>query len=142
MYVRSFEERNEQARIYLEQLRSLASEIDIAMGAIATNALTNLQNSIAKQENLCDSLAIMANAASGGVKPSEFNLPSSIDIVVEERIRATIDSIRSLNLQYSFLLKHSGRSIAVLSSLCRSHTGQFDDLGRIRSKRQTWSCEG
>jgi hypothetical protein len=44
-------------------------------------------------------------------------------------------------LQYAALLKHSGRSIALLVSLCRTHTGQLPETGLSRSKCQTWSCE-
>jgi hypothetical protein len=136
-----FEMRENIGAAYLQQLRALASEIDVAMGAIATNTLTNLQTSVAKQETLCYSLAMMAKAAGNGLQSSENNLPVCVDVLVEEKIRLTIGSIRNLNLQYAALLKHSGKSIAILASLCRSHTGQFDALGGMRSKHQTWSCE-
>jgi hypothetical protein len=132
---------DELAATYLRELQALASEIDVAMEAIATNALANLQASVAKQEVLCDSLAMMARAAGRSVQPSELHAPLLIDVAVEVKIRATISAIRNLNLQYAALLKHSGRSIAILASLCRSHTGRFDDIDGTRPKRQTWSCE-
>jgi len=136
-----FEVRDDLAVTYLRQLDGLASEIDVAMEAIATNALANLQVSIAKQEMLCDSLAMMASAVANGLPLSETRLPLYADDFIEGKISATIGKIRDLNLQYASLLKHSGRSIAILASLCRSHTGRFDDVVGTNWKRQTWSCE-
>jgi hypothetical protein len=126
---------------YLLQLQTLAFEISVAMDAIAANALTSFQESVAKQEMLCGVLASMAKTISEKVRLSEQPLLVLSDSSVERRIRATSDAIRGLNLQYAALLRHSGRSIALLASLCRSHTGQFQEARGLRSKRQTWSCE-
>jgi hypothetical protein len=133
--------RDQLAAAYLEQLQTLALEIDVAMGAIAANALASFQESVAKQEMLCASLAMMANVVGQDFLSSEQVLPMRLDATIEEKIRITTDAIRTLNLQYAALLKHSGRSIALLASLCRSHTGQVQEARGIRSKQQTWSCE-
>jgi hypothetical protein len=129
------------AAAYLQQLQALAFEISVAMDAIAAHALTSFQESVAKQEMLCGVLANMANTISEKVRSSEQPLLVLSDSSVERRIRATSEAIRGLNLHYAALLKHSGRSIAILASLCRSHTGQFQEARGLRSKRQTWSCE-
>jgi hypothetical protein len=129
------------AAAYLLQLQTLAFEISVAMDAIAANALTSFQESVAKQEMLCGVLANMANTISKTVRSSEQPLLVLSDSSVEPRIRATSEAIRELNLQYAALLRHSGRSIAILASLCRTHTGQFQEARGPRSKRQTWSCE-
>ena len=129
------------AAAYLLQLQALAFEISVAMDAIAANALTSFQESVAKQEMLCGVLANMANTISKRARPPEQPLLVLSDSSVEPRIRATSEAIRELNLQYAALLRHSGRSIAILASLCRSHTGQFQEARGPRSKRQTWSCE-
>ena len=129
------------AASYLQQLQALAFEISIAMDAIARNAITSFQESVAKQEMLCAVLAKLANAIDGPVTSSE-RLPLLLnDKSVARKIRVTTMAIRDLNLQYAALLKHSGRSIALLVSLCRSHTGQFQETCGSGSKRQTWSCE-
>jgi hypothetical protein len=129
------------AAAYLQQLQALAFEISVAMDAIATNALMSFQESVAKQEMLCGVLANIANTISERVRSSEQPLLVLSDSSVERKIRGTSGAIRELNLQYAALLKHSGRSIALLLSLCRSHTGQFQEARGPRSKRQTWSCE-
>jgi hypothetical protein len=129
------------AAAYLLQLQTLAFEISLAMDAIAANALTSFQESVAKQEMLCGVLANMANTISKRVTSPEQPLQVLSDSSVEPRIRATSEAIRGLNLQYAALLRHSGRSIAILASLCRTHTGQFQEARGPRSKRQTWSCE-
>jgi hypothetical protein len=133
--------RDQLAASYLQQLQALAFEISVAMDAIATNALTSFQQSIAKQEMLCAVLATMANTIRKEVRSSEQALLVSSDGSIERKIQATSGAIRELNLQYAALLKHSGRSIALLVSLCRSHTGQLQEAHGLRSKRQTWSCE-
>ena len=129
------------AAAYLLQLQTLAFEISVAMDAIAANALTSFQESVAKQEMLCGVLANMANTISKTVRSSEQPLLVLSDSSVEPRIRAASEAIRELNLQYAALLRHSGRSIAILASLCRTHTGEFQEARGPRSKRQTWSCE-
>ena len=126
---------------YLLQLQALAFEISVAMDAIAANAHTSFQESVAKQEMLCSVLAHMAKTIHGKVRSSEQPLLILSDSSIEPRIRAASEAIRQLNLQYAALLRHSGRSIALLASLCRSHTGQFQEACGLRSKRQTWSCE-
>jgi hypothetical protein len=133
--------RDQIAASYLQQLQALAAEISVATDAIAANALSGFQESVARQEMLCASLVRMANTVSEGFRSSERPLLSCIDPAVELKIRATSGAIRELNLQYAALLKHSGRSIALLASLCRSHTGRFQEARGPRSKHQTWSCE-
>jgi hypothetical protein len=129
------------AAAYLLQLQALAFEISLAMDAIAANALIGFQESVAKQEMLCGVLASMANAISQRVGSSKQVPPVSSESSVEQKISATSETIRNLNLQYAALLRHSGRSIALLASLCRFHTGQFPEARGPRSKRQTWSCD-
>ena len=129
------------AASYLQQLQALSFEISVAMDAIARNAVASFQESVAKQEMLCAVLANLANNM--GAPTSSSNRPplGLSDISIARRIRTTTTAIRDLNLQYAALLKHSGRSIALLVSLCRTHTGQLQETGLSRSKRQTWSCE-
>jgi hypothetical protein len=141
MNSQSVQTHDQLAGEYLVQLQALAFEISAAMDAIAGNALTSFQESVAKQEMLCGVLAGMANAISARVKLSGQTLLVLSDSTVERKIRATSEAIRELNLQYAALLRHSGRSIALLASLCRFHTGQFQEARGHRSKRQTWSCD-
>jgi hypothetical protein len=129
------------AASYLQQLQALAFEISVAMDAIARNAITTLQESVAKQEMLCAVLANLAHTIGEPVTSSERLSLVLTDNSVARKIRAASMAIQDLNLQYAALLKHSGRSIALLVSLCRSHTGQLQEAGGSRSKRQTWSCE-
>jgi hypothetical protein len=133
--------RDEIAATYLQQLQELAFEISAATDAIAANALAKFQQSVARQEMLCSSLASMANTVSEGFCSSRQPLLSGIDPTVETRIRAASGVLHELNLQYATLLKHSGKSIAVLASLCRTHTGKFQEARGPRLKHQTWSCE-
>jgi len=132
---------NEIAESYLQQLQQLGHEISTAINAIAADALPVLQESVAKQEMLCASLVTRANEVASVIAAPSTQQPSSIDKAIETRIRAASGAIRELNLQYSALLKHSGRSIALLSLLCKSHAGQMREERGAGLKRQTWSCE-
>ena len=133
--------RDQLAAAYLQEMRALAREISISMDAIAANALSKLQESIAKQEMLCANLASMAHAVSEGFKPFAQPSFSGIDAAVEKKIGATRKTLLDLNLKYAALLKHSGKTISLLSTLCKSHTGQFQEARGPRLKYQTWSCE-
>jgi len=135
------EAHDEIAATYLQQLQDLGDEITNAMGAIAGNELPRLQDSIAKQEMLCASLATKASEVGRGIESPEQTLLSSSDKAIGSKIRAASRAIQDLNLQYAALLKHSGRSIALLLLLCKSHTGQFQEACGARLKHQTWSCE-
>jgi hypothetical protein len=133
--------RDQLAATYLLQLQALACEISVAIDSIAANALTRFQESVAKQEMLCDSLVTMARPGSGGIRSSQPSLLLPTDASVDLKIRETSAAIRELNLQYAALLKHSGKSIALLASLFRTHTGQFQEARGPRLKHQTWSCD-
>lgn len=149
--------RDQFAATYLQHLQALALEISVAMDSIAANALTKLQQSVANQETLCAALAAMAHAASRAILSSQPSLLSptgtstsasigastvtSTVTSIDLKIRETSAAIHQLNLQYAALLKHSGKSIALLASLCRTHTGQFQEARGPRLKHQTWSCE-
>jgi hypothetical protein len=133
--------RDQIAANYLQQLQALAGEIAVSTDAIAANALPAFQESIAKQEMLCSSLASMSNAVREGFRSPDHPLHSSTASALELKIRAATGELQQLNMQYAALLKHSGKSIALLISLCKSHTGQFPEAREPRPKHQTWSCE-
>jgi hypothetical protein len=133
---------NTLAATYLQQLHALTQEMNVAMNAIAGNALSALEGSVAKQEMLCAGLATMKSAAQRELTIATHQVPPiQSNAAVALEIWATSGAIRTLNLQYASLLKHSGRSIALLSALCKSHTGQFQEVRSPRQKHQTWSCE-
>jgi hypothetical protein len=137
----TLQSRDQIAATYLQQMQELASEISVGMDAIAANKLPNLQDSVSRQEMLCSSLATMANVVSEGFRSPGAPSPSSIDPSIERKIQAAGVAIQELNLQYAALLRHSGKSIALLSLLCNSITGQFQEARGPRLKHQTWSCE-
>jgi hypothetical protein len=130
------------AATYLRQLHALMQEMNVAMSAIAGNALSSLEGSVAKQEMLCAGLASMKSAAQREFRTAAHQAsPTQPNAAVALEIRTSSGAIRTLNLQYASLLKYSGRSIALLSALCKSHTGQFQEARSPRLKHQTWSCE-
>jgi len=138
--IEAIQTRDQLAAIYLQQLQSLASEISGAMEAISSNSLTALRESVAKQEILCSSLATVTSAFDEACRASKNDLATP-ETLVEVKIRAVRRAVLGLNMQYAALLKHSGRTIALLLSLCRSHTGRSQEARGPRLKQKTWSCE-
>jgi hypothetical protein len=137
----ALQKRDQIAATYLHEMQELASEITVAMDAIASNTLSGFQESVARQEMLCASLASMANAVSEGFRSPEQPVLSGLDSAVGQKIRAAGGAIRELNQQYAALLKHSGKTIALLALLCRSQSGRLQEARGPRLKYQTWSCE-
>jgi len=133
--------RDQDVATYLQQMRELEREVFAAMDAIAANALPRLQESVARQEMICATLTPLVNTIGKSFDSSEPLSCSGAETAIELRVRAANKSIRDLNLQYAALLKHSGKSIAVLTALYRSRTGQFQEAHGSRLKHQTWSCE-
>src|ERR1700688_4947052 len=114
---KAFQTSDQLAATYLQHLQALASEFSVAMDAIAGNAITRFQERVAKQEMLCSVLATMAHTISETARLS--GQPSLVvtDVSVEQNIQTTSRAISQLNLQYAALLRHSGRSIALIVSL-------------------------
>ncbi|MGD0938444.1 MAG: hypothetical protein ABR905_01945 [Terracidiphilus sp.] len=122
-------------------MQELAFEISAAMDAIASNKLSKLQECIARQEVLCAELCTTATIASDGLRSPEASSRAGLDPAIQQKLQAAGNAIRELNLQYASLLRHSGRSIALLSLLCNCQAGRFQEDRGARLKRQTWSCE-
>lgn len=117
----------------LNHLQTLASEIDVAIHCIGHNALGNLEESVAKQEMLCASLM------STGTKAAH-TIPAARTIPTPE-LASAVANLGKRSLHYAALLRHSGRSIALLSAHCNSHIHPSQEAREPRSKHQTWSCE-
>jgi hypothetical protein len=90
---------------------------------------------------LCAAIATMATAIRERIRSLNHSEPVFGDPAIGQQIRVIAETIRKLNLEYGALLKHSGRSIAYLASLCRSHTGRVYEMIRTNSTHETWSCE-
>ena len=132
--------RAELANAYQQQLQALGYEIRVAMQAIASNSLDKLEDSIASQQVLTSELTKLAARLSDQLSSPEHAMEAFPSGPVEEKVQSTGRAIHELNAQYSSLLRHSGRSIALLSSLCKSHAGHFPESRGTALKRQTWSC--
>jgi hypothetical protein len=135
----SLQGRDRIAAAYLQQLQELASEISAATDAISANRLQKFRESVDKQELLCWSLTSMARTVGDSLKPIDQSPAPRIDGQLAERIRAASVELNVLNLKYAALLRRSGRSIALLSLLCKSFSGQYPSA--FQPNHHTWSCE-
>lgn len=135
----SLQGRDRIVATYLEQLQDLASEITAASEAVSANHLQAFRDSVHKQEMLCEGLASMAGAVGDYLRLPSHAETSGKDQPLDARIRSACLELQKLNHRYESLLKHSGRSIALLSLLFQSKSGQIHPA--FQPKRQTWSCE-
>lgn len=133
------QKRADIAALYQQQMQALAFELRVAMQAISSNSLAAFEASVAKQETLCAALVKLARRLEEEL--SAHPARPFPEEPAEQRAIATSKTLQELNTQYASLLKHSGRSLALLSSLCRSHTGHFPEGRRSMVKQQTWSCQ-
>ena len=132
------------AQEYLEQLETLAAEIQVGIDAIEAYALPRFQESVSKQQAICTELVVLARHLQADAPKAEEPGALSRTLVHEDtflasRIRFAAESVHMLNLEYAALLRHSGETMRLFAGLCRSYTGQFQaPAGDSVSRRATW----
>jgi hypothetical protein len=151
MTATTVQDRKDNAAEYLQLLRSLAGEMERAIGAIRHNALAELEESVSNQQSMSARLLVLAGALSGPLKSNPAKSSprpaapaqsaSNVDADMIEQILVANESLQKLNRRYAALLEHSSRSVALMSSLFGSLQGQFKEASGPRLKHQTWSCQ-
>jgi len=107
------------------------------MQAIVRNDLPELEDSIAIQQELSERLTALASSMRAERRPLLTPLPA--DAALQTQIRSAATELQQLNLRYSLLLEHSGRSVAMMASLFNSFRGQIQK-GAGAGSQQTLSC--
>jgi hypothetical protein len=124
---------------HLELLRSLARELKRAIEAIAHNNLTELEDSIAMQQDL--SLRLTDLARNRRDAAAHAPAPQNLDGDLRGEIHTAASELQKLNLRYSLLIEHSSRSAAQMAALFRSFRGQFQEASGVRENQTTLSCQ-
>lgn len=132
---------NRQATEYLQLLRSLASELEMALHAISHNALSELEESVAEQQVLSARLRVLAGEVSPSKGANPVTLRTGIDRELKSQIVVAAEALQKLNRGYAAVLQHSSHSVALMMSLLDSFKGQIQEASGPRSKYQTWSCQ-
>jgi hypothetical protein len=140
MTANAVQDRNGKAAEYLDLLRSLASEMEKAMQAIAHNVLPDLEESVASQQIMSARLVVLADEISPSLKSNPAVSPAGLGPEMMQQVRVAGDALQNLNRRYAALLQHSSRSVALMASLFSSYKGQFKEASGPRLKHQTWSC--
>ena len=141
MTVASVQDRNQQAVEYLYVLRSLATELERAMQAIAQNRLPDLEDSVANQQMLSGRLGELVRELCVPLEADTAVFQTDTDDDQMRQIFTASAALQKLNQRYAALLKHSSRSVALMASLFSSFKGQFQEASGSRLKHQTWSCQ-
>jgi hypothetical protein len=131
--------RSHQAGEHLALLRSLARELERAMTAIANNNLTELEESIATQQDLSAQLSDLASHRrdAGTQSPP----PHHLDVELRGEIQTAAGELQNLNRRYALLIEHSSRSAAQMAALFRSFRGQFQEASGVGENHATLSCQ-
>lgn len=111
------------------------------MQAIAQNALSDLEESVACQQVLSSRLTVLVNEICVPLEADPSTSQACLDENVKHQIYAASDSLQKLNRRYAALLQHSSRSVALMAALFSSVKGQFQEASGPRLKYQTWSCQ-
>ena len=135
------QDRNQMAAEYLQLLGCLAGELERAMHAIAENALPDLEESVANQQDLSSRLTVLVNQICIPLEAEATGSQASVDQSLIGQIRSASDSLQHLNRRYAALLQHSSRSVALMTALFNSLRGQIQEASGPRLKYQTWSCQ-
>ncbi len=135
------QDRNRQATEYLQTLRSLSSELEVALHAISQNSLSGFEESVADQQVLSARLRMLAGELSSSRDANPATSRTRIDKELRSEILIAAEELQKLNRGYAALLQHSSHSVALMMSLVGSFKGQLQEASGPGSKYQTWSCQ-
>jgi len=135
------QERNDKAAEYLQLLRSLAAEMEVAMQSIARNSLSEFEDSVASQQLMSSRLVALVNELCIPLESNPSTSEARMDECMIHQIQGASETLQALNRRYAALLQHSSRSVAQMTSLFSSFQGQFQEASGPRLKHQTWSCQ-
>lgn len=119
----------------------LATELEIAMHAIARNALPDLEESVANQNALSGRLTTLVSEICVPLETEAASSQTRLDEGMMQQIRSASHSLDQLNRRYAALLQHSSRCVAQMAALFNSARGQIKEGSGPRMKYQTWSCQ-
>jgi hypothetical protein len=110
------------------------------MSAIACNNLSELEDSVASQQELSLQLGDLADTLRDSALAHRAVTVDSIDAALMREIQDASGELQRLNLRYSILIRYSSRSVALMAALFNSFRGQIQEASGSRLKHQTWSC--
>jgi hypothetical protein len=126
---------------FLECLQTLASELNVAMDAMASNKLPVFEESVTRQLALSSRLKQLAVSAAdaGGDEPVEEPHGESASLAM--RIATAFVHLNNLNRRYAALLKHSSATVQMLSNLLQNSAGYARNGDVAPASYSTWSCQ-
>jgi hypothetical protein len=142
---------------FLEGIQALAREMEASIGAIARNDLDDFEEIIRRQEVLCVGLAGMfglhkaSEKLRGDFAPAHQGVASNFAGPFAGEIGEALSSLEYLSRCNHALLRHAGRSVELLGSLCCSYLGKtytglhpqkyLSRAPNAGSNDPTWDCE-
>ena len=116
---------------YLQLVRSLSTEMNAAVSALAENDLGRFESSVAEQERLCEK----ARCLSQSLRRNPQLGASARELVVAGR------ELHQQNRVYAAVLARGAQICRALLSLYQESPREYLPDGRMASATNTWSCE-
>ncbi len=122
----------------MREVDAFAEELQRAMQCIAHNALQELEASVHRQRELLIPLAESLQQAGWLTLATEPPLKQSSQA---RRAQSAAARLSRLNAQYSALLQHVRKSLALLQTLHATDHTSIPGQVTSEAKQMTWSCQ-
>ena len=119
--------------VYLEALEELTIELKRASNAVKIGALSDFENSLARQRIGYKRLVELAAPHSA--------MAAAAVPVLATRFRAAVADLEHELRYYSMLLKHFGETSRVFAGIFRSYGGSARFGSPFPKSQSAWSCE-
>lgn len=125
---------------YLLALEELTLELQRAMAAVRTGALSDFEQTLHHQQIICARLA----ALKGLEYPAPeriYTASTSANAMLAERIHIATDALRAVIREYSMLLKHFSATARLFAGAFPRYGGASAAILGMQTSRSSWSCE-
>jgi hypothetical protein len=130
------------AEAYLAEIQALTAELQRAMAAIATNAVSDFEDSVVRQREACERLHTLKASRRVADPQTTTAEPAWTEADQGTRISAATTALKLANLQYATLVKHFRETARMLAGVFRGYGGPAGSpFCMHRVEHSTWSCE-
>lgn len=125
---------------YLAAVEELTLELQQAITALTTGALSDFETSVVRQQTVCARLAKLTPSKPGKVGIRAGVIPACSDPLLASRIQIAVSALSAANLRYSRLVKHFGETTRVFAGMFRPYGGPAKAGSYLQRSQSAWSC--
>ena len=128
-------------KAYLAAAEELTRELQRAMTAVRTGALSAFEDSLVRQRIGCARLAELAPMQAAEGVDQVLSLRISNDPLLADRIKSAISDLVMINRRYSKLVKHFRETARVFAGRFRPYGSSARPGSYLDRSHRGWSCE-